>query len=137
MKTLDEIIESAPYSGTAWTRDALYYLKEYKTVRESLIENLKRNDDLRQMYLNAMAQWEDNPALTWEQLKEMEGEPVFMDEYDQIDRDKGWRRCKWMLVEFVNDEYFIGRDMSGEQYAFYKVDKNDYSWQAYRKKRYE
>ena len=30
MKTLDEVIETAPYGGTEWTNDALHYLKEYR-----------------------------------------------------------------------------------------------------------
>ena len=30
MKTLDEVIETAPYIGTEWTNDALHYLKEYR-----------------------------------------------------------------------------------------------------------
>ena len=34
MKTLDEVIETAPYIGTEWTNDALYYLKEYQTIKQ-------------------------------------------------------------------------------------------------------
>lgn len=32
MKTLNEVIETAPYIGTEWTNDALHYLKEYRDV---------------------------------------------------------------------------------------------------------
>ena len=34
MKTLDEVIETAPYVGTEWTNDALHYLKEYQTIKQ-------------------------------------------------------------------------------------------------------
>lgn len=38
MKTLDEVIETAPYVGTDWTNDALHYLREYR-------EKMKGDDD--------------------------------------------------------------------------------------------
>ena len=129
MKTLDEIIETAPYSGTAWTRDALYYLKEYKTVRESLLENLKRNDDLRQMYLNAMAQWEENPPLTWEQLKEMEGEPIFIVQTGINKIISGWTVVK-NFGQTESGDYIITSERLFEKKYFGKT------WNAYRR-RYE
>ena len=117
MKTLDEVIFEVPYSPTPWEADALHYLKEYRKL-DSLDTVVFPEDD--------------NPPLTWDELKTMEGNPVWMEVYDPIDEKTGWHTASWKLIEFINDEYFDVRDSDGEQECFYKSE-ND--WQAYRKER--
>lgn len=34
MKTLKEVIDTAPYIGTGWTNEALYYLKKFQELKE-------------------------------------------------------------------------------------------------------
>lgn len=67
MRTLDEVIETAPYVGTEWTNDALHYLKEYRETKKHLacLDTAEiRGDDTQVV---------NNPSLTWEELKTMEG----------------------------------------------------------------
>ena len=46
MKTLNELIETAPYTGTEWTNDALYYLKAYKDFVDRVIKIIVENEGL-------------------------------------------------------------------------------------------
>ena len=82
MKTLDEVIndfeiclkaslnlescngcsyadEDDPRCRSHSSADALHYLKEYKTLQYG--------------YIKAIADLEDNPPLSWDELKQMEG----------------------------------------------------------------
>ena len=75
MKTLNEVIdkyEAIPYLSPL-EADALHYLKEYRTLQYG--------------YIKAMADLEDNPPLTFEEVREMVGMPVWMEWNDA----KGWR----------------------------------------------
>lgn len=85
MKTLDEVIkaneccnhgepdsrcEYCPYNGIGACclereSNALHYLKEYRTLQYG--------------YIKAIANLEDNPPLTWDELKTMEGKPVWVE----------------------------------------------------------
>ena len=126
MKTLDEVIdlmEGADFID--WGADALHYLKGYRDLKETMdwheeMENIRNN--LTNLLMN--------PPLTWDELRTMEGKPVWVEEYDPIDEKTGWHTASWKLIEFINDEYFDVRDSDGEQKCFYKSE-ND--WQAYRK----
>ena len=136
MKTLDEVItalnmcqrcacEKCPYydpnvdiCDDVAQADALHYLKEFQ--------------GLSKMWNDKLDKEQENPPLDWETLKQMEGKPVWVEEYDAIDSTRGWRCCRWMLVEFVNDFYMDARNSDGEQYNF---DKGEETWQAYRKER--
>lgn len=120
MKTLDEVIFEAPYSLTPWEADALHYLKEFQ--------------GLSKMWNDKLDKEQANPALTWDELRMMEGEPVWVEEYDPIDDNKGWHRCKWYLVNFVNDEYFYVCDNDGEENHFCLAEIGK-TWTAYRKER--
>ena len=59
--------------------DAIEYLKDYKAKEDHYAEAIKRTEDYRLMYIHAMANEEDNPELTWEQLEKMEGKPVWIE----------------------------------------------------------
>ena len=80
-----------------------------------------------------MADVEDNPPLSWDELRDMEGKPVWMEQYDPIDEMTGWYTASWYLLEFINNDYLDVRNSDGEQYCFYK-DEEKY-WRAYRKER--
>ena len=147
MKTLDEVIKAlkhcedgnitsclgCPYAdedGDAACfnhdrEDALHYLKEYRDAYGNVIASM--NHHLRKIH-----ELEQNDPLTWDELRTMEGKPVWIEEYDAVDSTRGWRHCRWMLVEFVNDTYMDARNSDGEQYNF---DKGEETWQAYRKER--
>ena len=78
---------------------------------------------------------ENNVALSWDELKTMEGKPVWVEVYDPIDEKTGWHTASWKLIEFINDEYFVVRDSDGGEECFYKSENDSYCWQAYRKER--
>jgi len=123
MKTLDEVIKAldndckkcgeCPYVEEKHCRieighDALHYLNEYLTTQTA--------------YIKAMADIEDNPALDWDELKTMEGKPVWVEP-----------ACEWILISAVEEDrmYFIEKTCN--EYSFYKEEMG--KWQAYRKER--
>lgn len=99
MKTLDEVIKAFEYTyendPIAWTYgvDALHYLKEYQehmkwhAYEEHCLDNEKKAlqekkaefDEVLTDYV-ALKQWwaeqQENPPLSWNELKEMKGKPV-------------------------------------------------------------
>ena len=120
-------------------RDAVGYLKTYRDSKEWL-ELEKRNyaeavrncDEAEAKYTLMVLDFNRNDPLSWDELRQMEGKPVWIEEYDAVDSTRGWRHCRWMLIEFVNDSYMDARNSDGEQYNF---DKGEETWKAYRKER--
>lgn len=127
MKTLDEVIRkieacieadghcpACPYEVSEscgdMDADALYYLKEYQTLQFS--------------YIKAMADLEDNPPLTWDELKTMEGKSVWLE-------SKRYG-ARWYLLENVSDNCLVCIGIYGERAPYYRDDDD---WQAYRKER--
>ena len=161
MKTLDEVIDSItrqsgleirnarkPEKDRFWVdretyNDALYYLREYRSDQIEWNANRKAwnlaEEDLintRMKYITKLKELDIgtlNEPLTWHELKQMEGKPVWLEVYDPIDEKTGWHTASWKLIEFINDEYFDVRDSDGEQECYYKSE-SEY-WQAYRKER--
>lgn len=68
MKTLDEVINYCEGKQTCgeWVgiADALQYLKWYKELADNS---------------EAFAEWCENPPLTWDELNQMEGKPVWIE----------------------------------------------------------
>ena len=117
MRTLDEVIESIttqsgleirnvrkPERDRFWVdrqtyNDALHYLKTYRENQQTCIENSRKAKKARELYLesaeelNALrdywAEQQENPALTWDELKTMEGKPVWV-EYGKDLCMKSW-----------------------------------------------
>lgn len=123
--------------------DALHYLKELRDMTDIPMEYFENGGTLQKLHNTSQVSCpkchsefvilpEANNALTWSELIQMEGKPVWIEEYDAIDSTRGWRCCRWMLVEFINDSYMDARNSDGEQYNF---DKGEETWQAYRKER--
>ena len=92
--------------------DALHYLREYRKLDS----------------LDAVAFPEDdNPALTWDELKQMEGKPVWM---EQCNGDtKGW-----LLILRTNYDVINCTTKHGNSFYLYKSSYGK-TWQAYRKER--
>lgn len=135
MKTLDEVIQAlewcisdteddcagCPYDGEDGgchqrNLDALHYLKEYQRLQIA--------------FLKALADLEDNPSLTWDELKQMEGKPVWI-----MWTVKGeWNHGDWNLVHAQLDDRVWFTDGNGEIYDL-PQDQQGIFWQAYRKER--
>lgn len=105
MKTLDEVIFEAPYTQTPWEVDALSYLKEYK--------------ELSKMWNDRLDKENSNSALTWEQLKQMEGKPVWYEH----EFWKGWiilgkveQGVNCEMIPDREERWYIVKDGSAKAY---------------------
>lgn len=139
MKTLDEVIkaneccdhgepdsrcEDCPYNGIGTCclereSDALHYLKEYKDAYGNVIASM--NYHLRKIH-----ELEQNDPLTWQELKQMVGKPVWVEHKHY---------SKWLIVYEVYENTIV-LDGNG-CYTQYFSDDNDKEvrWKAYRKER--
>lgn len=131
MKTLNKIIEifsayakckPEMYEGPAQSTiaDALFYLKEYQYIIEQCASVLA------QKYPS------QNDTITWDELQQMTGKPVWLESYDDITNFKGWA----IVRKILNDKaYFIIGDYDDnffvEQIAFPKCTINK-KWKTYR-----
>lgn len=115
MKSLDKVIAELEDEGLF--ADALHYLKAYKEDKDDLTA-------LRAYWAEQQA----NPALTWDELKLMEGMPVWVEAllYKQ-----------WAVIAYVDDEHirFEGVNLYAPESRIYMGKDN--GWQAYRKERTE
>lgn len=138
MKTLNEVITVMDHVEFCCTNcklqfdcdevecfleDALHYLKEYHDAYGNVIASM--NHHLRKIH-----ELEQNDPLTWEELQQMEGKPVWVE--DNIDEPEDLTKY-WAIYRRIEKaqetEYALLSD-------FY-YDKAQYgkTWQAYRKER--
>ena len=117
MKTLDEVIFEAPYTPTPWEVDALSYLKEYK--------------ELSKMWNDRLDKENSNSALTWEQLKQMEGKPVWVKYCNGVSR---WEIvCQFGTLQNQDNYFFTHIGIESDN--THKQSEQGQRWQAYRKER--
>ena len=140
MKTLDEVIKAwsicfsdnsrsdctgCPYADEDGEAacfnhdrvDALYYLKH-----------------LQEYYEMSREHHEPNPALTWDQLKQMEGKPVWVENLDELDGDVlcGY----WIIVDaFTGRNEKLACMHTNQPFLCLWKSKQGKTWQAYRKER--
>lgn len=134
MKTLDEVIEELQYWDTCneypecfyddeVTRNALNYLKEYKRVQNKIEKIALGNieDTLDKL---------DNKPLSWDELKLMEGSPVWV-EWVEVVIGGSYSIRDWFLIEWIdnNNHEIIIRDRHGNQILY----RDGSDWQIYRK----
>ena len=127
MKTLDEVIIGIKEQmglGDPILIDALHYLKEYQEIKQHLACM-----DRGEIRGNA-TQVTNNPPLTWEDLRQMKGKPVW------IHFNNG-TKGHWDIVRDIGRIYEgEDRDMWMWFYVGDKKAKTTYGkWQAYKKKR--
>lgn len=153
MMTLDEVIENLSVKQSLKDlghrpdpdeiADALYYLREYQehmkwhAYEEHCLDNEKKTlqekkaefDEVLTDYV-ALRQWwteqQENPPLTWDELKGMVGKPVWMEcEY--------FFCPQWVILTDVYDykAMFIGDRIADSELK----DEMGDVWQAYRKER--
>ena len=129
MKTLDEVIA---YFDNQTQQRHVYLTEDAEDIYNDALHYLKEYQILQTAYIKAMADLEDNPPLTWSELKQMEGKPVWVEDHN--DDDEPYNR--WYIVErFIKeqgDEYAVLND-----YYFSRKYFNDRTdgWQAYRKEK--
>lgn len=151
MKSLDEVIkkiekqwvcpssdEADEYCELYEVRDdVLHYLKEYRDDRENFSEAISNCGKALNKYImdiHTLAQQEENLPLTWDELKQMKGKPVWMEA--DGGKYKNWfivgNFFSWFAKEDFDAHVNLYRDgsameMSKEVYGSH--------WQAYRKER--
>lgn len=153
MKTLDEVIdkyEKCNYVQSCCNdcsycneecccdRDALHYLKMYRSDRLQWEADRKQwkdiqeqVDEARQKFIDRLKELEIgtlNDPLTWDELKAMKGKPVWV---EWTVKDK-WHHGDWNLVHAQLDDriWFVdgNRDITNVPKGLQGI-----SWQAYRK----
>ena len=130
MKTLDEVIKAFEYTyendAIAWTYgvDALHYLKEYKRYQNTPSCNG------HMALVDYFAESQKNKPLTWDELKLMEGRPVWV-EWVEIVIGGSYSIRDWFLIEWIdnNNHEIIIRDRHGNQILY----RDGGDWQIYRK----
>ena len=130
MKTLDEVIKELEnrqnfimyygQDGTEWQSDELYYLKEYRDQKEQ-IDALPDYYDL----VNFWAESQENPPLTWDELRQMEGKPVWIQEGDH-----GY----WIIIDNFSITSYGYHWLNSAERCLEK-EYMGISWQAYRKEK--
>ena len=108
--------------------DALHYLKEYRNCGDCAYAD---------SYLRCAKDSRNDP-LTWDDLKQMEGKPVWVEDRVFIDGEERHDN-RWALVYKVSDKYARLMDLEAEiRYQkcnyVYDVPGTDH-WQVYRKER--
>ena len=113
-------------------KEALHYLKEYKNTDENYKQAIVHVTAVIDYYEKMIADYlaDNNPALTWEELMQMERKPVW------IEADNGQEQFKhWFIIE-----EFTMSDIPGLQimwslqqsYRFWEKDLG-VTWKAYKK----
>ena len=107
------------------TDHALYYLQEYREMKEHLacMDSGEIRGDATQII--------DNPALSWDELKQMEGKPVWVEERY---RNGDLKSSGWWLIDFWNDDQICLRDQGGNPWNEHRSNYGR-DWQAYRKEK--
>ena len=147
METLDELIEIASdrtngFDEMSIEKQMLHYLKMYRSDqiqweadRENWRDKWESYIEARERHLDAMKELKRNDPLTWDELKQMEGKPIWVEYNFQIGdkefRDKSKRWC--IIGEFKpwHDTEIIITENG------FVLSKNEQikCWQAYGKER--
>ena len=158
MKTLDEVIDNItkqsaleirdvkkPEKDRFWVdretyNDALYYLRMYYSDKVQWESDRKHYEDWIEQYKDsknkhqqAVTEMLKNPPLSWDELKQMEGKPVWM----ELTYPEG-KYFHWGIIydfQKVGYEFMLLRGFS-ELDPFGVMGKEQgKTWQAYRKER--
>lgn len=133
MKTLDEVIRSLETVDNTWHnarhfmnyedfRDGLHYLRQYQKDKQIYSYDIARRN---------LEVAERNDPLSWDELKQMEGKPVFVEERY---RNGDLKSSGWWLIDFWNDDQICLRDQGGNSWNEHRSNYGR-DWQAYRKEK--
>lgn len=142
MKTLDEVIETAPYVGTEWTNDALHYLKEYRSEkamwesdRKGYLNWIEQYKEAREKHQQAVIELKKNPPLTWDELRQMEGKPVWIELLNHGIWDDPSHRVDsewWVIGEVRKDDIILATYLDEMELCEEDI---GVLWKAYQKER--
>lgn len=150
MKPLDDVIKAhelclprgihcreCPYNDEDCTigrkRDALHYLRQLQLFRQTpLMQGIHKAE--KEYALYHVEDWgEENPPLTWDELKQMEGKPVWVEILsDEIDLSS-----RWMMVAKETEAHSLPlayTDHMGH-WIYGHEDDLGKTWNAYRREK--
>ncbi len=111
MLSIDEVITALEQGPRSNIRDdAVTYLTEYK--------------GLSKMWNDKLDKEQENSSLTWDELKAMEGKPVWVEWHDHKE---------WFLIDSIDKKKVVFRAQSG--FGWHCTRRESETWQAYRKER--
>jgi len=120
MKTLDEVIA---YFDNQTQQRHVYLTEDAEVIYNDALHYLKH---LQEYYEMSREHHEPNPPLTWDELKQMEGKPVW------VEFEKNGNH--WLIITDIKSNGAVGRGVYGENAPLYK-DCIGTDWQAYRKEK--
>lgn len=108
--------------------DAVFYLREYCEKRDEICEIAKIMADSWELHKQTMAFEDRNDPISWDELKQMEGKPVWV-ERNVCDGFK-----EWCLVHARFDDEIWFADENG---TIFRYSRDEYGkiWVTYRKER--
>lgn len=140
MRTIDEVIEELQYWDTCHeypecfyddevTRDALHYLKEFNRYQNTP----SRNGHMA--LVDYFDESQKNEPLTWDELKLMNGKPVWI----EGTHHKHWCIIKGIAKKDLSEMEYITLAYLNNKNRIVTYDRRkgnfDVTWQAYRKER--
>ena len=136
MKTVDEVIDGLRDRigfGDPVLVDAIHYLEEYRSdkaiwevTRNGYLDWIDQYKESREKYQQAVIELEKNPPLSWDELKQMVGKPVWV----EFLKDGESYDAEWIIIQDINN-WCMG---DTQRFAYQKLDYSD-KWQAYRKEK--
>ena len=115
--------------------DAMHYLKEYREKHKEICETAKVIADSWELHKQTMAFEYRNDPLSWDELKQMEGKPVWAEYNLHLSnkefRDKSKRWCIIREIKHWEDTEII---ITENGFVLSKREQIN-AWQAYRKER--
>ena len=146
----DSRCEDCPYNGigaccSERETDAFHYLKELRDITDISMEYFKSGGTLQKLYNTSQISCpkchsefvilsDANNPLTWDELKQMEGKPVWVEVLsDEIDLSS-----RWMLIARETKAHSLPLAYTDDigHWIFGHEDKLGKTWQAYRKERF-
>ena len=150
MKTLDEVIEIASdwtngFDEMSIEKQMLHYLKMYRSDqiqweadRKDWQDKWESYIEARERHLDAVKELKRNDPLSWDELKQMEGKPVWIEIFypvmeDEIGatEDEGEWKGYWALRSCRKNKFLV---VENPREPLYETDYGK-TWKAYRKER--
>lgn len=133
MKSLDEVIKffEKQEAIDKWEprTAALHYLKEYRAEMDNI--RIFHDDHIAMKNELSDIKSSNNPALTWDELKQMEGKPVWVEHI--------WGILRWGIIDSL---WFDEKEQKEKisiisRHGWLECDKDEQGakWQAYRRER--
>ena len=134
METLDEVIKNIEAMWVCPSSDGADEYCELMSVREDALHYLKEYRTTQTAYIKAMADLDDNPQLSWDELKQMEGKPVWVEYNLHLSAEAQKLSKAWFVISGFQPLEKHEMMVTTNQFVFTDYDQFS-GWQAYRKER--